>query len=177
MLAGLLLGLMARLIALALPAGAQMFSAFIGLSSVLQPDAAIGAQPTALSRLFGLAAPLLMLLTGLWQAPLAALAGSYGVLAPGLALPGGDAAALFTGAVAAWFLLALRLAAPFLVAATVWNIALGLLSRMVPQIQVFALAMPGQLLGGLLLAALLAGGLLHLWLGAAADALGLLPGH
>ena len=177
LLAGILLGFLARLVTIALPAGAQIFSAFIGLSSVLQPDAALGAQPTALSRLFGLAAPMLILTTGLWQAPLTALAGSYSVLGPGMAMPGGDLASSVTNAVSGWFLLAFRLAAPFLLAATVWHIALGLLSRLVPQLHVFAIAMPGQVLGGLVLVGLLAAALLHSWLGAAGEAFATLPGN
>ena len=73
-------------------------------------------------------------------------------------------------------LLAVRLAAPFLVAGLLWQAALGLLARLVPQLQVFTLAMPGQILGGLALLGILASFMLALWQDGARDAFALLPG-
>ena len=74
------------------------------------------------------------------------------------------------------FALALRLAAPFVAAGLVWQGGLGLLARLVPALQVFAAAMPGQILGGLLLLMLLAGGMLAAWQDALRTALAVLPG-
>jgi flagellar biosynthesis protein FliR len=48
---GLWFGWVARMIVLALPTGAQLIGYFIGLSSVLQPDAELGAQSGALGKL------------------------------------------------------------------------------------------------------------------------------
>lgn len=173
-LAGATLGFMARLVALALPASGQVLSAMIGLSSVLQPDPTLGSQATPVSTLFGLAAPVVILTSGLYALPLAALAGSYAVWPVGH-LPYGSIAAV-VGSVSGFFGLAIRLAAPFLVAGLVWNAALGLLARLVPQLQVLSLAAPGQILGGLLLLALLADGILSLWRDAAQSSFGALPG-
>jgi flagellar biosynthetic protein FliR len=58
----------------------------------------------------------------------------------------------------------------------IWQLALGLLARLVPQIQVYFAALPGQVLGGLLLLALLVGPILHAWLAALRDGLAALPG-
>ena len=65
---GLWFGWVARMIVLALPTGAQFIGYFIGLSSVLQPDAELGAQSGALGKLFEMAAPVILLVTGLVQA-------------------------------------------------------------------------------------------------------------
>lgn len=173
---GLWLGWLARLIMLALPMAAQIAASMVGLANVLQPDAALGPQSTALARLFGLAAPVLILSSGLHALPLAALAGSYAVLKPGTSLSGGDAAEEVLVAVAESFSLALRLAAPFVLASIVWNVALGLLTRLVPQLQVFFTAMPGQILGGFILLSLLAGTILAAWSEAARTMLTTLPG-
>jgi flagellar biosynthesis protein FliR len=67
---GLWFGWVARMIVLALPIGAQFIGYFIGLSSVLQPDAELGAQSGVLGKLFEAAAPVILLVTGLYRIPL-----------------------------------------------------------------------------------------------------------
>ena len=74
------------------------------------------------------------------------------------------------------FSLALRLAAPFIAAGMVWQAALGLLAMLVPNLQVFAASMPGQILGGLILLFLLCAGLIAAWQGALRTGFALLPG-
>ena len=59
---------------------------------------------------------------------------------------------------------------------SLWQFALGLLSRLVPQMQVYFAAMPGQVAGGLLLLALLAQGVVVVWQGYLGDAFAALPG-
>ncbi|HET9019364.1 MAG TPA: flagellar biosynthetic protein FliR [Acetobacteraceae bacterium] len=175
--AGLLLGWLARLVLLALPIAGQLLALLSGQASVLQPDALLGPQGAALGRLFGLAAPVLLLASGLYALPLQALAGSYRVLPPGVLLPAGDSAATAVAAVGACFALSLRLAAPFLLAGIVWQVALAALARLAPQVPVFFLAAPAQLFGGVLLLALLGGTMLAVWGEAANAGFALLPGH
>lgn len=174
LVAGGVLGWLARLVALALPAAGQIISLMTGLSSVLQPDPTFGAQSAALGRLFNLLAPVLVLATGLYALPLGALAGSYAVLPAGAAVASADMAEVAVRSVSASFALALRLAAPFVLVSTIWHVGLGLMARLVPQIQIYFAALPGQVLGGLLLLAVLAGPLIHYWLAASADALNVL---
>jgi flagellar biosynthetic protein FliR len=174
---GLLFGWLARLAMLVLPMAGELIALFGGQASVLQPDAVLGPQGAALGRLFGLAGPVLLLGSGLYALPLQALAGSYDVLPAGALLPAADTAAQAVSAAAACFALTLRLAAPFLLAGIVWHAALAALGRLAPQLPVFFLAAPAQLLGGLLLLALLAGALLAAWGQDIAAALVSLPGH
>jgi flagellar biosynthetic protein FliR len=173
---GLWLGWLARIIVLALPVAGQMTSYLLGLSNVLQPDAEIGGQATAVARLFDVAVPVLVLGSGLYVLPLAALSGSYTLVAPGTLLPSADTAATAVSAVAKAFTLALQLAAPFLLASVVWTVAIGLLARLVPRLQVYFLAMPAQIFGGLLLLALAIAGMLSAWQGAARGMLMSMPG-
>jgi flagellar biosynthesis protein FliR len=176
LLAGLFLGWLARLVALALPMAGQIIAYMLGLASVLQQDQVFNAQGTVLSRLFGLAAPVILLGGGLYALPLSALANSYQVLGPGAVLPAGDTVEMVLRAVGGSFGLALRLAAPFVLASVVWQMGLGLLARLVPQFQVFFVAQPAQILGGLLLLAALSIGMLDSWGEAARGAFALLPG-
>ncbi len=116
---GAMLGWLARLIALALPMAGHVASSMIGLSSVVQLDPVLG-QTSALMRLFALAVPVLVLSSGLYALPVAAIAGSYRLIGPGSLLPAGGAAETVLGAVAESFGLALRLASPFILAGLIW---------------------------------------------------------
>jgi len=173
---GLWLGWLARLLVYALPMAGQFISYMLGLSNVLQPDPVLGAQTSVVAKLFGFAGPLILLVSGLYAMPLAALGGSFHLIAPGALLPAGDVAETVVGAVAEAFGLALRLASPFVLAAIVWQVGLGLISRLLPRMQVYMAAMPGQILGGLLLLSALAGVLSTAWLEAARDGFAHLPG-
>lgn len=173
---GLWFGWLTRLILLALPMAGQTIAAAIGMTNVIQPDAILGAGAAALSRLFGLAAPVLVLATGLYALPLNALASSYVMVAPGALLPVGDTVDVFVDAVSLSFALALRIAAPFLMAGILFHVSLGLVARLVPQLQTYFAAVPGQILGGMLLLGALGSVLSSTWLEAARAAFERLPG-
>ena len=173
---GLLLGWLARLVMVALSLAGQILAVVSGHSSVLQPDSVLGAQGAAIGRLMSLAAPVLVFASGLYAMPLAAMVASYRVIPAGALLPAGDTAQTVVEAVAACFALALRLAGPFVLASIVWHVALALLGRLVPNLQVYFLAAPAQLLGGLMLLAVLASALLVAWREQAGASFRLLPG-
>jgi flagellar biosynthetic protein FliR len=176
LLAGGLLGWLARLVVLGLPAAGQIISLMTGLSSVLQPDPLLGAQSAVIGRLFNLLAPVLILSTGLYALPLGALANSYAILPAGGAMAPADLAQTAVRAASASFSLGFRLASPFVLISLIWQVALGLLARLVPQIQVYFAALPGQVLGGLLLLALLGAPIVHSWLAAVHEGYLALPG-
>jgi flagellar biosynthetic protein FliR len=173
---GLWLGWLARLLVQALAMAGQFIASLTGLANVMQPDFAQGPPASALSRALGLAAPVVLLASGLYALPLVALAGSYAVVPAGTLLPAADSASAAVSAVAGCFGLALRLAAPFLLAGIVWHAALALLARLVPQLQVYFISLPGQILGGLALLALLAAALLGAWQDQVGASLAALPG-
>ncbi|MCQ8279519.1 flagellar biosynthetic protein FliR [Acetobacteraceae bacterium KSS8] len=173
---GLLLGWLARLLVMALPIAGQVVAVQIGLSSVLNPDPALGSQTSGTSRLLALAGPLLILSTGLYAMPIEALVGSYHLFPPGRMLPGGDMAQTVAQATSGCFALAMRLAAPLLIAGLIWQCMLGLLARLVPSLQVYSMSMPGQVLGGLLVFGLLLKRILDAWIGAASAGFSVLPG-
>jgi flagellar biosynthesis protein FliR len=173
---GLWFGWLARMIALALPIGAQIIAYLIGLSSVLQPDSELGSQSTALGKLFELAAPMLILVLGLYTLPLTALDGLFHLIPPGHMLPAGDSAEVVLHAAGASFGLALQLASPFVVASIVWHIAVGQIARVGSRIQIYFVSMPGQILGGLALLMITGSAIILAWRDNAESFLGLLPG-
>ena len=173
---GLWLGGLARILALAMAMARQVVAALIGLQGVLVSDPSLGAQATALGRAFALLTAVLVLSGGLYAIALRALVESYALIPAGAALPAGLAAESIAAAGAASLELALRLAAPFVIAAVVLNIALGLLARLAPQVQTFFIAIPGQILAGLALLALLAPPLVVTYAEALSAGFATLPG-
>lgn len=168
-LVGVFLGFLARVSVLAMAQAGQVAALMVGLSSPLQTDAVFGGQATATGRLFGLLAAVLVFNTGLYALPLGALAESYAVLPPGRGLPLDEGAEAVAGAVAESFGLALRLAAPLVLGALVGQVALGLVARLAPNLQVYAVAGAGQILAGLLLLALVLPALVPVWAAAVQD--------
>ena len=162
-LVGLWIGLLARFLAMALAQAGQVLSLMIGLASPLQGDLVLGSSATVLARMLSLATATLMLATGLYEVPLRALADSYDVLPPGAAWPGGTAAEALARQAGESLLLAMHLAGPFVLAAIFFNAGLGLVARLAPHAQIFVLASPAQILGGLLLLVLLLPNLLDVW--------------
>jgi len=173
---GLWFGWLTRMIVLALPMGAQFAAYFLGISSVLQPDAELGPQSTALAKLFELAAPMMILASGLYALPLRALVGLFQLIPPGEMLPAADSLQLAVQAVGTAFTLALKVASPFVVAVITWHIAMGQIARVVSRVQIYFVAMPAQILGGLVLLATVAGGMIVAWRGGVESFLGTLPG-
>jgi flagellar biosynthesis protein FliR len=173
---GLWFGWLTRVIMLALPMGAQFIAYFLGISSVLQPDAELGPQTTAFSKLFGLAAPTLILASGLYTVPLRALVGLYQLIPPGQMLPAGDGLQVAVHSVGTAFALALRVASPFVVAIVIWHLAMGQIARVVVRVQIYFVAVPGQILGGLVLLAAVSGAMVVAWMNGVEAVLGGLPG-
>lgn len=175
-LSGALIGWLAQLMVLSFPVAVQMMSTFIGLSNVLQPDPELGAQSTPISHMAQLAVTVVIFTSGLYVLPLNAFVGSYHVFPPGHFPFLGDAAKAVARETGHSFLLAFQLAMPMILIGTIWPMMLGVLSRFSPGLQVYSLAMPAQLLGGLLLLALLLKAMLSVWMHATTNGFGSLPG-
>jgi len=169
-LVGLWLGGLARCVMVAMTMAGQAIALLLGLAQALVPDPQIGGQGTAPARLLSLVAAVLVLGSGLYAIPLRALVDSYDLLPAGAAFPAGAGAEAMAAALAESLALALRLAAPFVLAGVVINVALGLLTRIAPQVQVYFLAVPGQVLAGIALLALIMPALLGTFAEAARDA-------
>ncbi len=173
---GLTLGWIARLAVLSLTICGQFIALMIGLSNVLNPDPDLGSETAAPARLLGMAAPVIVLATGLYALPLAGLAQSYRMVPPGTFLPLGGSAEAVALATSQTFGVALRLASPFLLFGLLWQVSVGTLARLVPQLQVHFAMMPGQILAGIILLGLLSTYVLEAWQSTARAAFALLPG-
>lgn len=153
-LIGLLLGGAARMLAAALASAGQIIGLEIGLAFAQTADPTQNQAGQLTAVFLSILGVALIFSTGLHHMFLAGVAGSYEVIALGVPPPVGDAAELALEATAASFRVALQIAAPVVVAGLIFRVGIGVLSRMIPQIQVFFVTLPLQVLGGLAVFAL-----------------------
>ena len=90
----------------------------------------------------------LIFATDMHHLAIGALDESYNLFKPGAALPTGDIAELMITTVSGAFRVGIQLAAPFLVFGILFNVGLGVLARLMPQLQVFFLGLPASILIG-----------------------------
>lgn len=160
--AGLMLGAGFRLLVLALQVAGTMAAQAVSLSQLLG-GAGVDPQP-AIAQILMLAGIALAVVTGLHVRVAEVLILSYEVLPPGR-LPGGqDVARWGLWQVAHGFALSLSLAGPFLIASLLYNVALGVINRAMPQLMVAFVGAPAITAGGLILLMLTAPAALALWL-------------
>ncbi len=155
--AGVLVGTMARLIMSALETAGFLIAAQTGLAFAQTFDPGQGTQGAMVSTFLSLIGALLVFESGLHHLAIGAISGSYTLLPPGGVLPTADMAEMTLGLVGASFALGLQLSAPFLVFGLLIYAALGVLSRLMPQLQIFFLAMPVNILAGFALLMLFIG--------------------
>jgi flagellar biosynthetic protein FliR len=123
-----------------------------------------------------MAAPVLLLVSGLYRLPLLALDGLFQLIPPGHLLPPGESADAAIRAVATSFSLALQLASPFVVIGIAWHVAIGLVSRIISRMQIYFVSMPGQIILGLALLTITASAMMLAWRDGVSAYFGALPG-
>jgi len=150
-LVGLMLGLATRLVMGALQTAGTVIAQQIGLGFAMTVDPAMGGQQAAVGNFLTLLGITLIFATDLHHLAIAAIRNSYDLLPPGGLPSPGDAAALGVQAAARGFRLAIQISAPFLVFGILFNLGLGVLARLMPQMPVFFLALPATILLGMII--------------------------
>src|SRR5213080_1868944 len=151
---GVVLGLTARLTISALQVAGSVIAQQLGLGFVTAVDPTQGQQGLIVGNFLTILGLTLLFATDSHHLVIAALNESYRIFSPGEAFPSGDVAALATRAFAAAFKIGIQLSAPFLVFGLVFNIGLGVLARLMPQMQVYFVGVPLSILAGFLVFAL-----------------------
>jgi len=162
--AGVLIGTMSRIIMSSLQTAGYLIATQTGLAYAQTVDPTQHEQGAVIGNFFSLLGAVLIFSTDLHHVAIGAIAGSYRMLPPGAALPTGDMAELTIRLVSSAFVLGFQLAAPFLVFGFALYAALGILARLMPQLQVFFVAMPINIMFGFVLISLLLGSMMTLFL-------------
>ncbi|MDY0882676.1 flagellar biosynthetic protein FliR [Dongia soli] len=146
---GAFFGSVARMLLMATETAGMILALQIGVANAMI-QSPISAEQGAVPGNFLLMVCLcLIFVTDLDQLALKSLISTYVVLPPGQFPPMGDLAYFVARMAADSVLIGLQMVAPFLVYGMVFSVGLGMLARLMPTLQVFFVATPLQLLGGL----------------------------
>jgi flagellar biosynthetic protein FliR len=162
---GLILGAITRLAVSGTQAAGAIIASSSGLSVAQATDPTNGGVQGALIGAFlSFLGITLIFATDLHHVALSAIHDSYMIFTPKEPLMFGDAAQTVVDTVAGAFVIGVQMSAPFIVFGLVFNLGMGILSRLMPQLQVFFIAMPATVGVGLILMALLLAMMMGLYL-------------
>ena len=162
---GAVLGLTARLAISALQIAGTVVAQQLGFGFVTAVDPTQNQQGVLVGNFLTVLGIALIFATDLHYLVIAALNDSYNIFKPGEMPLSGDVAKHITQIVATAFRIGIQLAAPFLVFGLLFNLGLGVLSRLMPQMQVFFIGLPLAILLGLLLLLLVIGAMMGTFVG------------
>ena len=149
-LIGLVIGICARFIMAALQTAGVLLAQAMGLGAATTFDPTGGQQNPSIGNLLTMLGITLILTSDLHHVAIVAIHESYRILPPGGIPEIGDVMMLAVRSASQGFALAVQISAPFIVFGLLFNLGLGVLARMMPQLQVFFLAVPASILGGML---------------------------
>lgn len=161
---GIFIGTVARLLLSALETAGTIISIQTGLANAQVFNPAMATQGSLPGALMGWLGLLLIFITDLHHLLIMAVVDSYQTFVPGAPLPVTDMAVTIGRLVSDSFVIGLQMSAPFIITGTLFAFALGLLSKLAPQIQVFFMFVPAQVALGLLLFALTLSAMMLFWL-------------
>ncbi|CAN5248537.1 flagellar biosynthetic protein FliR [soil metagenome] len=151
---GLMIGTMLRIFTSALATAGEIVSLQTTLSFAQTANPLSGQQNTTIASFLMLFGTVLIFATNTHHLFIAGLVGSYETIAPAKPLVVADFTTMAVRTVGDSFMLGVQLAAPVIVFALIFNLASGLVARVMPQFQVFFAAAPLSVILGLSIFAL-----------------------
>ena len=148
-LIGIFIGTIAQTIITAVNMAGMIVSHTMSLSSAVIFNPAASQQATLIGTMLTMLAIVMMFTTDLHHLLILAVANSYTFFSPTESLLIGDMAQMLTETLNHAFQVGLQFAAPFVIVSLGIYFAMALIARLVPQIQIFFLAIPLQIIIGL----------------------------
>ena len=163
-LIGLGIGLAVRFILAVMQTAGTTIAFQMGLGFALNVDPSQGTQGVLLGNFLGLLGVTLIFLSDLHHLALAGIVQSYVLFGINDPIPIGDFTEFAVSSAAQAFSVAIQISAPFMVFGLIFYLGLGILSRLMPQLQIFMIAMPVNIVGGFLLLAAMLSALMTLYI-------------
>lgn len=152
---GAFIGLIIRFVRSALQTAGAVIAQQVGVGFVTQVDPTQGGQGIILGNLMAMFGIVLVFATDMHHLALAAIRDSYTLFPPNAPIDFSDFSASALKVFTSAFALAIQISAPFLVAGLVFQASIGVLSRLMPALPIFFVALPLQIMAGFLLLAVL----------------------
>jgi flagellar biosynthetic protein FliR len=153
MAVGLFLGAIARAMIAALHMAGVIIGFQTSLANASLFDPLNAGQGTLIGSFLNVLGVFMIFAADLHHLMLIAVIDSYSLFVPGATLPLGDFSDTAARVVAQSFVLAMQLSAPFIVMGMLFYLGMGLLARLMPQVQIFFIAIPVQIFVGFLVMA------------------------
>lgn len=168
-LVGVFLGLLVRVMVLTLEFAGQVVALQLGVGNAFAFNPSAATQSSLIGSVLGLVGIVLVFATNLHHFLLTGIVKSYALM-PATATPAiqGMSQAMMQ-AVTTSFSAAVMMAAPFFILGTLLQVALGIMSRLQPTLQVFFIALPLQILLGFAIFSIMVGSMMAFWLDQVAD--------
>jgi flagellar biosynthesis protein FliR len=151
MLIGVTMGLVARFIVMSLQYAGTAMSMAIGFNSSPGGGIIENEAEGQLTALITFTALFILFLTDFHHMIIASLVRSYGFMPMATGFEPRLALMTLTDTLANSFMLVLRLASPFLAYGLIFNLSIGMVNKLAPQIPVYFISIPFILAGGLIL--------------------------
>lgn len=148
---GIFIGFMLQILLVSVHSAATTISFVSGFANSMVFDPISAEQSAIIVGFLGNIAVMTLFASGLHHLILLAAADSYTLFVPGQPLLFGDFSTVALQTLDRAFLVGVQLAAPFLVASVVFQVGLGIIARLMPQMNAFFVGLPAQLLLGLAL--------------------------
>ncbi|ABC23619.1 flagellar biosynthetic protein FliR [Rhodospirillum rubrum] len=148
---GVFLGMMAQFLLVPVSFAGNIMGFSTGLMMAQAFDPTTAQQSALIAGFLGEVAMVMVFVTGMHHLMIEAVVNSYDAFPPGQMPDTGDMVQLLVTILSSGFRLGLQLAAPFIIYAIIFNATLGVIARLMPQLNVLFVAMPAQILFGLAL--------------------------
>lgn len=142
---GLFIGTIARILMLALDTAGMLISLTSGISNAQVFNPTLATQGSIFGAFLSVTGVTLLFATNLHHLLIHGLVESYERFPIGGILNTGDMVDLMAKAVSAAFLTGFEIAMPFVIISMVLYVGMGVLSRLMPQVQIFMIAIPIQI--------------------------------
>ncbi|MCW5724081.1 MAG: flagellar type III secretion system protein FliR [Maricaulaceae bacterium] len=161
---GLMIGAVARLFLTAASVAGQVIGQQSGLAMAQAFDPTQGQQGALMGQFLNLTFVLLIFATNLHHLLLQAAHGSYMLFPAGAPPMVADMTAWALNAFVDAFRIGVQIAAPLIVFGLLFYLSLGVLSRLMPQAQIFFIALPSNIMAGFFITAIALGTMAVVWL-------------
>ena len=143
----------ARLVLAAMQVAGASIAFQMGLGFAVSNDPTQGQQGALIGTFLSMLALTMIFATDMHHLFIMALVQSYKLFQPGDILPTSDIMQAVIELISGMFVIGIQVSAPFMVFGLVFYLGLGLLSKLMPQIQIFFIAMPANIMIGFILLA------------------------
>lgn len=150
---GVYFGVLARMLLLTLDTTGRIVSFSTGLASAQVFNPSSSGQGTLPGLFLSMLGILMFFMTDMHHLMITAMVDSYQLFKPGQSVPINDLSDALTVVFARSFAVAVQLAAPFMIFSLMFFISLGIIARLMPQMQIFFVGLPIQLAVGILIMA------------------------